>query len=140
MQNGAVVYFVYLIAFGTIMTLLRMSTAAVLERSGYTPEDRVEYLFTQSQWGAISYISRRGGESHTVVEGEYVDPWAKFPARIMKSVDYALKFGVQAHVTEYEFVDCIAAGSIAAGAIIELFDGPKEDRKPLGFYAVRYRD
>lgn len=145
------VYFFHLLITGFLMSHLRMSTAAVLDRAlvggnqdgaaAYNPGP--DYFFTQSQWHAIAYVSKVNDVSQTVVEAGYVEPWNVFPSRIMKSVDYGMKFGIRVYVTEYEYADVLAVGSIKAGAIIELYDEAREDglgeqRRTLGFYCVRY--
>ncbi len=108
---------------------LRIPNATVVTRSKTgSIKDRADYLFTQSEWHAHSYV----GNGNTTIEGGYVDPNVVFPWRVMKQVEYGLKFGVEAHVTEY-----LDTNNQKTGAILRLTT--KDGRNLIGCYAVRYR-
>ena len=80
-----------------------------------------------SRWAAAKYL---GGE-RTVLEAGYIDPVGVFPVHVMKSVHYAMKYGIDAEVTLY----AMAEGG-RAGAVLTLYVGDKD----IGHYVVKLRD
>lgn len=113
------------------MAHLRMDNSAIVQRSADIPrltaKAEREYFFTRSHWDALSFLSVNGG---MVLEAGYVDPNTVFPYRVMRQVDYGIKFGLTAYVTKYIFV----LNNKPAGAILSLKSGSKE----IGHFAIRF--
>lgn len=98
--------------------LMRMSTGAIARRA-----DR-GYLFTLSQWHAMSYVSDK-----LIVESGFVDPNNIFPLSVMKSVHYGMGRGIEVDVMEYKWAD-----GTPVGALMQLH----VSGRTMGYYAVRY--
>lgn len=112
----------------------RLSADIIGARSGFRSKANKgpsgEYLFSLHRWEAIAYLARMDThEGFTVVEGPFVEPAEVFPPNVMRRVDYGLRYGLDAHVTQF----FKAEGMSVAGAILELFSGGRY----IGVYAVR---
>ena len=83
------------------------------------------YLFTQSQWQAMAYISDK-----LIIEDGFVDPNSVFPAWVMKSIHYGMEFGLAVDVLQYKDND-----GRKIGALMLLRTGSLK----LGYYAVKYK-
>jgi hypothetical protein len=112
--------------YGENMGYMRLPSEVIASRSKKKgPRD---YLFTQSKWAGIAFISGDPPEQRLVMPGGNVNPHDYFPYFVMKHVDYGIALGLSAWVTLYVFQET----NEEAGVILELFSGEKS----LGMYAV----
>jgi hypothetical protein len=89
-----------------------------------------EYLFTTIKWQAMAYLASEQG---VLVERGWRNPEEVVPGQILKSINYGMKYGLEATLTEYEVAPSMTTPG-PVGAIIEMFSG----KRSLGFYAIRY--
>lgn len=105
---------------------LRIPSDTINLRSGVKPARRPqEYLFTQSRWHAIHFIS----DNELVLERGEVDPMLVLPFYPQKHIIYGAKFGITAMGYEFVFGD---GTERKAGAIVVV-----SGRVELGMYAVK---
>jgi hypothetical protein len=105
---------------------MRIPSEVIASRAKPKKGGARDYLFTQSKWAGIAFIS--GEPPRLVMPAGNCNPHDYFPYHVMRHVDYGIALGLTAWVTLYVFEET----KQEAGVILELFSGATS----LGVYAV----